>query len=113
MITYQVTSMVIGVTLAAIILFLVRRDQLVEPFAKALAALEVGQLSDAVETQFGFHLIQKLDYQPARQQSFEEIQSVLEQNLRLTYVRDQLDQKALEYPPGPDAQFDELAAGIR
>ena len=33
MITYQVTSMVIGVTLAAIILFLVRRDHLHGPYA--------------------------------------------------------------------------------
>ncbi|TVR62026.1 MAG: DUF2304 domain-containing protein [Candidatus Competibacteraceae bacterium] len=33
MITYQVTSMVIGVTLAAAILFLVRRDHLHGPYA--------------------------------------------------------------------------------
>ena len=33
MITYQVTSMVIGVTLAAVILFLVRRDHLHGPYA--------------------------------------------------------------------------------
>ncbi|MFO7640396.1 MAG: DUF2304 domain-containing protein [Candidatus Competibacteraceae bacterium] len=33
MITYQITSMVIGVTLAAIILFLVRRDHLHGPYA--------------------------------------------------------------------------------
>jgi hypothetical protein len=33
MITYQVTSMVIGVSLAAIILFLVRRDHLHGPYA--------------------------------------------------------------------------------
>ena len=33
MITYQITSMVIGVTLAAVILFLVRRDHLHGPYA--------------------------------------------------------------------------------
>ncbi len=85
----------------------VKRDELIKPFADALAILEPGQASDVVETKFGLHLIKKLDYQPARPQTFEEVQPALEQRLRQTYVQDQLQQRLLGYLPGADAKFDE------
>lgn len=84
----------------------IKPEQLVVPFADALAKLDVGQVSNVVETQFGFHLIKQLDHQPARLQSFEEVQPALEQRLRQTYVQEQLDKKALTYLPGPDEKFD-------
>ncbi len=84
-------------------------DQLVPPFADALAKLQVDQLSDVVETQFGFHIIKKLDEQPARQQSFEEVQKSIEQHLRQTYVQDQLRQRYNTYQAGADTKFNESA----
>ena len=86
-----------------------KREQLVTPFADALDKLDIGAISDVVKTQFGFHLIKKLDYQPVRQQSFEEVQGRLEQNLRQSYVNDQLEQRAYSYLPPADATFDEPA----
>ena len=86
-----------------------KREDLVAPFADALAKLETGQLSDVVETQFGFHLIKKLDSQPARLQSFDEVQESLERRLRQSYVQDQLVQRSADYLPPADAKFNESA----
>jgi peptidyl-prolyl cis-trans isomerase C len=86
-----------------------KRGDLVVPFADAMAKLEIGQLSDVVETQYGFHLIKLLDRQPARLQSFEEVQPSLEQRLQQSYVQDQLKKRSLDYLPPADAKFDETA----
>ena len=88
-----------------------KADQLVAPFAEAMSKLNPGQLSDVVETEFGFHIIKLLDRQPARLQSFEEAQPGIEQRLQQSYAQEQLRKQAAGYLPGPDAQYDEAALG--
>lgn len=89
-----------------------KREDLVAPFADAMVKLDIGQLSDVVETEFGFHIIKLLDRQPAKMQGFEEVKENLEQRLRQSYVQDQLRQRALDYLPPADAKFDESALRV-
>lgn len=42
------------------------RGQMVEPFQKAVESLQVGQVSEVVETQFGFHIIKLTEKKPGR-----------------------------------------------
>lgn len=84
-------------------------EQMAAPFTAALTKLNPGQISDIVETQFGFHIIKLLDRQPARLQSFEEVQPTIEQQLRKTYVQEQLRKRADSYLPGADAKYNDSA----
>jgi peptidyl-prolyl cis-trans isomerase D len=58
------------------------RQSFVQPFADALFAMQVGEISDPVKTQFGYHLIQLEEVQPARQRSFDEVRAELEADYR-------------------------------
>ena len=62
-------------------------DQMVPEFAEACRTLEIGEISDPVQTQYGFHIIQKLgqadipmtssQWETARQQAFTEFLATL------------------------------------
>jgi len=89
-----------------------KSEQLTVPFASAMAKLSIGQLSDVVETEYGFHIIKLLDHQPARQQSFEEVQKDIEQNLQMDYLKTELSKKGSSYLPGADAKYNESALEV-
>lgn len=87
----------------------IKPEKMVAPFAAAMAQLKTGQLSDVVETEYGYHIIKLLDRQPARQQPFEEVKQAIEEKLRAGYVKTQLYDQGLVYLPGPDAKYNESA----
>jgi len=59
-----------------------RRGQMVKPFDEVAFALKPGELSDIVETKFGYHLIKVMDKKAPGTASYEEVKPRIEQNLK-------------------------------
>ena len=58
-----------------------QRGQMVPPFETAAFALPVGQTSDLVLSDFGFHIIRVIDRQPGRTQPLDEVKADIEEYL--------------------------------
>jgi peptidyl-prolyl cis-trans isomerase C len=58
-----------------------QQGQMVAPFDKAAFSMKVGDVSDVVETQFGFHIIKVVDKQPERTVPLDEVRQQVQQFL--------------------------------
>lgn len=60
----------------------VTRGAMVKPFEDAMFALKKGDISNVVETEFGFHIIQLNDVKPAVVPPFEKVRATIENEVR-------------------------------
>jgi len=69
----------------------IMRGQIVEPFEKAAFALNKNEVSDIVQTKYGFHLIKVLDKKPMIITSYEEVADKLKAYLKQQKVQKLVD----------------------
>lgn len=67
------------------------RGKMVKPFEDAAFNLELNEVSDIVETQFGYHLIKVTDHQAAKEATFEEVQPKIMNTLFNEQVQKKLE----------------------
>jgi peptidyl-prolyl cis-trans isomerase D len=72
------------------------RGRMVPEFETAAFALQPGQVSDLVRTQFGLHIIKLVDKRPAVTRAFEEVRPQIEEQLRAQRAGEQLSARAAE-----------------
>jgi len=73
-----------------------KRGQMVKPFEDAAFALKPNEISDIVETQFGYHLIKVEEKKPGTTLAFTDIKDRLNQHLK----EQKIDKDAKEYIDG-------------
>ncbi|MBS3754737.1 MAG: peptidylprolyl isomerase [Desulfobacterales bacterium] len=67
------------------------RGQMVENFDKAAFALAPGEVSDIVETRFGYHLIKVEDKTPSSMESLDEVKASIREKLQREKVMQELE----------------------
>ena len=68
-----------------------RRGQMLKPFEEAAFALRPGEVSEVVETRFGYHLIKVMDKKPETAIPYEDIKEKVEQYLKDMKARQEVD----------------------
>ena len=84
------------------------RGAMVKPFEDAAFALKKGDISDVVESDFGYHIIKLTDIRAPKQRSFEEMRSELEADLKKQQAQKKFSETAESFSNGVYEQSDSL-----
>jgi len=84
-----------------------KRDRMVPAFAKAAFELKVGQVSDIVETKFGYHIIKVTDrkndtFEQAKDNIVETLTQKRQGELAKEYIESLKAKAKIVYPPGKE-----------
>lgn len=86
----------------------ITRGAMVKPFEDAVFALKKGDISEVVETEFGYHIIKLTDIKAPRQRSFEEMKPEIEAELRKQQAQRKFAEVADAFTNGVFEQSDTL-----
>ncbi|MES2362213.1 MAG: SurA N-terminal domain-containing protein [Pseudomonadota bacterium] len=84
------------------------RDAMVKPFSDAAFAMKKGDISDVVESEFGYHIIRLTDIKTPKQRSFEEMKPELEADVKKQQAQKKFSETAEAFSNGVYEQADSL-----
>jgi peptidyl-prolyl cis-trans isomerase C len=70
-----------------------RRGQMVKPFEEAALALKPNEVSDVVETRFGYHIIKVYDNKPEQTQAYADVKDKIIQRMK----QEKIEKEAIQY----------------
>ncbi len=84
------------------------RDAMVKPFSDAAFALNKGDISDVVESEFGYHIIKLTDIKAPKQRTFEEMKPELEADIKKQQAQKKFSETAEGFTNSVYEQADSL-----
>ena len=84
------------------------RNAMVKPFSDDAFSMKKGDISDVVESEFGFHIIKLTDIKSPKQRTFEEMKAELEADVKKQQAQKKFSETAEAFTNGVYEQSDSL-----
>lgn len=81
---------------------------MVKPFEEAVFSLKVGEVSDLVQSDFGFHIIKLVAIKPAKTQALAEVKGLIVQRIKMQHASDKFAELAEKFSNTVYEQSDSL-----